>query len=701
MAAEHAAMKGEVARRGMIFDTGPRGLLGSRSTNRMTGDMRHQAWKFSPYIRPCVDGIKRIIQGKAWDILPVDGRQVRDLAPAEQVRRTAIKAIFSDPNNDRGSWPTFIGLITFDLLVHDAPAIEKVKGLGTGSIRELVPLYGPSIAIDRDEKGFIRKYVQQIGMGAPVEFGPDELIYAPMYATTRSPYGEPIIETCVDQICYLLLAADHHARILSRNEIPDGIAFISGIAPADWQKFLNDARQNQGKADKLHAIATANPNGKLDWIQFTRSSREEQIVLIMGEAARVIIRNFGIDPTSAGLEQKMGSRSRSEAEIQVTDSGLIEPICTHYEEMFNLQVLTEVQGAEGWAFRFIHDSDRDPEISGKVFDLAVRGGRMTIQEARSAGGLEPYAEAPFANRPFLEVGGGLFFLDTGELITAKVGGASPVEGMISAPPAAGPKRADVLVLHARVKGHHFAPKVEELVQHYRRELKNLFDEFGREAKAVINAGVLNTGTVEFTREERDAKWERIKALRDKYWSFWGDCLGRNAPKAADLGTARAMLKLRHSQLDRDIRAAEIQRLVKKNHEFMREAWRKYADRVAWVLNRATKGMAPKRVKGPGGLDDDVEFDSLLSLEVAEDAALAASVASLDSYAHYMWALENVIYAREADASGMRVHWHLVSGNPCPTCLEVGDQDWDVRDLTVYPGEGTDCDGRCYCFLEII
>jgi hypothetical protein len=690
---EFAAMQGDLGRRGGHQSTiTPGGLLSGRARRyTMAPELLWQSYIFSPYIRPCIDGISRFIKGKDWDIISADGRPPRELTATELRQRDEIKALFKDPNRNKGAWPSFIGKLNIDLLVYDAPAVEIVRGTGTGRITELVPLYGPSIEIAQDEHGVLLGYKQVLGVDTkPVEFKPEQLMYAPMYSTTRSPYGLSIIQTVVDQITYLLLSADHHTRILDRDEIPDGIAFASGIPPNDWQRFVAEARTNQGKRDRLHALSTQHEKAKIDWIQFRRASREEQLLEINQEAERIIVRNFGIDPTTAGLPAKFGSRAKAEIEQAATHSSLILPICDHWEEHFNINVVHQIPGGEAFKFKFIHPDAKDVKVLSDALNVQIKSGQTTVAQARIEQGYEPYNDVPAADRPMIITGKGIFFLDTLEWSSPELGGPSP--------PVQGVGRADVMITSARIKGHTQAPKVEELVSRYTKELKAEFEEFGREAFGVMSQGVVDERPIRMGRAERDRKAKLIKQLRDKYWVRWGDLLKRYAADAGTIGSERAAEKIGYFALDEAQRQIEVDKLVRENHDFMKQAWRRYTDRVLFVLNRATKGMVDK---GPGGLPDDIEFDDVAEFEAATGLALAASVSSIEAYGRYMWAVENVIYAREAGEAGMRVFWHLVSSNPCPTCDSVGNQEHDPLQLDVFPGEGTVCDGRCYCFLEIV
>lgn len=688
--------------------TGTMGVLDARQrTYNVNPDLLHKCYIASPYIRPCVDGITRTFKGRPWDIVPRDDRDIRDLTATENRQRLNIKQKFIDPNQNKGTWQSFAQFIMQDQLIYDAPAIELVKGQGTGTLKEMVPIYGPSIRILQDDHGVLHGYIQRSEWdGQEEKFEPDEMIFAPMFSSTKSPYGVSIIQTIIDQITYLLLMADHHSRILDRDEIPDGIVFASGVSETEFKKFVNDAKINAGKGDKLHHLGSSNPQSKIDWIQFKRASKEEQLVEIGNEAARVIVRNFGIDPTTAGLETRFGQRAKAEVEVASTESNLIKPICDHWEEQFNVNVLPLIPGGQEFKFKFQHPRERDPKKEAEANDKGIRSGQLTVQEARLATGREPYEDAPWAGRPFIQVPGvGLFFFDTGELVSKEMGVSQP------SPPVQGQARASVLTVVAKNDGYVSAPKVEELIRQYTAELKSIYADFGREAMAVVSAGLVDESPILMTREMRDEKVRTIGKLREKYLDRWHNALANYAPRAARLGHDRAMLKLRVSNMTDEERQAVLDEQIEKNFDFMKDAWRKYADRLIWVVNAATEGMrkevsklrsygVPVR-KGPGGLPDDIVFDNVTELTIGEEAALAASISSVEAYGRYLWAVENVIYAAEAGASGMKVFWHQTSSNPCPDCEALGGQEHDPLELSKWPGEGVQCDGRCYCFLEIL
>jgi hypothetical protein len=420
----------------------------------------------------------------------------------------------------------------------------------------------------------------------------------------------------------------------------------------------------------------------------------------------VIVRNFGIDPTTAGLETKFGQRSKAEVEVAATESNLIIPLCDHWEEQFNVNVLPLIPGGDQFKFKFIHPKQKDPQKEVSANDKGIRSGQFTVNEARLQSGRDPYEDAPYASRPFIQVPGqGLFFLDTGELIGKGKELSTP------SAPTDGKGRASVLYLAAKQGGHATAPAVEELIRQYTDDLKTAYADFGREAMAVVSAGLIEESPIEMSRAERDEKVREIGQLREKYYQRWCDILKNYAPRASRLGTDRALLKLRMSEMTDAERRKVLDKHIEENCDFMKEAWRKYADRIIWVVNAATKGMT-KEVsklaaygvpvkKGPGGLPDDVEFENITELTIGEEAALAASISSVEAYGRYLWAVENVIYAAEAGTAGLKVFWHQVSNNPCPDCEGLGDKIHDPLELSKFPGEGTQCDGRCYCFLEIV
>lgn len=706
-----------LGRRGLATST--KSQLGNLNDQRyrakISPDLLDAAYVSSPYIRPCIDGITRTIRGTAWDVISDEGEMKGTQARA----RDEIVGLLKDPNKNKGAWPGFIAAIAHDLLIHDAAAIEKTYGIGSGRVTELVPLYGPSIKVIQDEHANLEGFEQVMGLADPVKFKPEDLIYLAMYASTRSPYGSSIIQTCADHISVLLLAIDHHARSMSRDEIPDGIVFASGISQEEWKKIKTEAKQNVGYRDKLLALISEDPDAKFEWTQFTRLSRDMQLIEVEQMAERIIVRNFGLDMTTAGVEQKFGTRSRGQIETAATQSTLIKPICSYIAENINNCIVNGWPNAEGLYFKFYHEEAVDRLAEAKIRSTYIQNGFETINEARIAIGRDRYEDVELADRPMLVTSGGILLLDSGQFLTPDLKKQDDNALAFAAAPSRkrlvdhdhgegcdceyhkGVDDASVAYKVAATKGHANSLKLEEVIRRYHGELAGAFDNFGREAIAVVTSGLPGRETLQISRVERDQKVDALRRLKSKYVGIWQSILPKYADEAAKLGADRALLVLKLSQLSDEDRAATLKEYVQKNQEFMVDSWRRYLDKVIWVLNRLTKGMASGARKGPGGLDDDAQFSTLPELIGAEEAALAACAASAEAYSKYLWALENVIYAREAGAAGLKVFWHQTSINPCGDCENAGNHVYDYLDLPFYPGAGTQCDGRCYCFLEIV
>lgn len=446
---------------GMLSRIAPAGM--SRTARLLTPDQRRQLYETTPDVRACVDSIARRVSTWDWDVaVKLDPRDTGyEAAKAEADKATAW---LSAPNKDGETWQEVLVKMVTDLLTDDSGVWELVSDRGgKGVLTEINVLRGAYVYPVMGVHGRIAAYIQDpVGVGTydpvavekelakrknaggkpidvnaegvfqgqiasgttTVAFTTEEIVQFRLFPNTSWPsLGMPLMESLVNEVATLLLAADHLVSAYDADEIPPGLLVIGGLAGTALKQARQDLEFMKGKDNKIRLIG-AETAGIVDakWIEMRRQLKDLQFADIIKEVRRTVFRVFGIMPIEMGVTEDMPRAVGAEM-VDLGKSHLLEPILELIAAKVNARVLQRLLPAkyQGGVLKF--EFDRKAKLSPvelkaeeEANEIAHRRGALTTNEWRTRRGLAPVgAEGDVL---LIETGAGL--LPLSEAVKAKL-----------------------------------------------------------------------------------------------------------------------------------------------------------------------------------------------------------------------------------------------------------------------------------------
>lgn len=308
--------------------------------------MMREIYRKSSAVRPAVDFIINTLSTTPFRIQSVEGARVaqKSIRKAEQ--------LFTQPLNEVGS-ETFRDLLAQllkDQLVLDHGIILKHsenKTLMAFEAMDAATFFPVSNEYNR-----ISEWVQKIEGMTDRIYAKDEVAFFRRSPRTDSPFGEPIIETIVNEISAMVNASKMFSYAMDKNEIPPGILLLTGGAGMIGQKqrFQRRVSQDAGYSQQYKLRIMHGPDDA-KWIETQKPFREMEVALLMEKVERIIFRNFGVDRIAMGSAQDI-NRSTAEAMVATRHFSLFKPILDLWADKFTFEVLQEID--PGLYIEFIH-----------------------------------------------------------------------------------------------------------------------------------------------------------------------------------------------------------------------------------------------------------------------------------------------------------------------------------------------------------
>lgn len=336
-------------------------------------------YQTSSAIRPAVDSICRDISTKPWSLLHYDLKY----HPYSEV--ADIYEFFKHPNMDGEKFHTVIYKYVHDLLVVGKGVIEKVRN-PLGKLMELVPrdatLYTPHV----NSYGFVIDYVEYKRDTTSLAryHKREDLIYEYFTPTSYCFGAAPIIETIVNEVALLMLCTKSLAWGFTRDEIPPGILHLGtiGNVALERAKASFEAAKGLEAQRKLRVVDNVDT---VQWVQFTKSNRDQQVAELIPMIERVVFRNFGLSPVESAHADI--TRNVAQTSYQSSESKLTYPLMVQTSQMLDNDVIEEFDPN----YRLVYEGtlgQNTKETADKVVTL-VDSGIITDNEARIEMGYYP------------------------------------------------------------------------------------------------------------------------------------------------------------------------------------------------------------------------------------------------------------------------------------------------------------------------
>jgi hypothetical protein len=337
-------------------------------------------YRRTPDVRAAIDSIVRRVATFDWTIEPtVDATS--ELYPEASELARKSQRFMSAPNKDGETWQELMTSVLTDLLVFDAGSIEVVFD-SKKRLKELIALPGTTIRPVLNSHGRVLKYVQDVynegmtntylqapaGSHAP-EFKPDELVYLQMFTNTHSGgYGNPLIESIVNEVITLLRGSEHIMLAYDADEIPPGILVLAGLAGNAAREARADLQNMRGQDHKIRVLTTPDPAGAgAKWVELRHTPKDLEFQDIMQQIRRTVWRVFGVMPVEMGSSDAI-PRATAQVQLDVSASHLVTPILELLQAKINARILPLVVG--------------DSELSKLVTFKFDRTARPNAEEAQ-------------------------------------------------------------------------------------------------------------------------------------------------------------------------------------------------------------------------------------------------------------------------------------------------------------------------------
>jgi len=374
------------------------GMALSRPNARLSYDTMNKCYKQSSAVRPAVDGIVREVTTLPYTVEGFLGK------PFDEGHKKALEDFFYDPNRNKETFRDILAKALTDVLVYDAGVIEKVKS-PSGNLVELMTRAGDTFTPVGDKHGVLERYEQNVE-GTTVKFDKNELIYMMLYPRAGTLWGQPIIESIVDEVATLLFSTDFIAKSFTEDEIPQGVLSLGEIGKEAYEAAKEDfkVKKGQKKDFKLRIVWGTKD---VAWVPFQRAAREMQLDELRRSIERIVFRNFGVVPMEMG---EIGDVNRSTAmfQMRIAQSRLMVPIVNMLTYYVNKEIIRDEFGFHDVRFVLHLRIYEDEDEESRAIDRLVRGGVKSINQVCAEKGWSPVKGG---ERRFIVVGKRLIFVD--------------------------------------------------------------------------------------------------------------------------------------------------------------------------------------------------------------------------------------------------------------------------------------------------
>ena len=638
-----------------------------RGVDRLPFRTLRQIYKKSSSVRSCVDTISREVSNLKWKIeikkgFPGNNQEHLDIA----------KDFFTNPNFDQESFGQILSKFLTDLLVLDAGVLEKVWSIGKKNLLEIVARDGAEFIPMLDPKGYLLGYQQRPEeiTRERVDFTKEEIMYLSFYPQTNSIFGNPTIDSIVDEVATLLFATQYVATSFTEDEIPPGILNLGVIGEEAYVRFKRSIKEERGRKKDRFLRVIFGPE-KVQWIELKRPNREMQTAELMTKIERVIYRNFGITPVQMGQTEKV-PRASAEVQLEISRSKMVAPLVNLLNFHINQDIIQQGFGFNDVEFSLVLEDVEGEEPKARSAKLYIDSGIMTRDEARHKYlGMGPLPD---------DLGSHIYLIQDNQFIPLGKTPIGPLVTEVANPvisPENGKKEVSLLteekssvpepvITKALIK-HIPLEELDELIDSYHVQMQKYWEDAKKDL-------------VDKTKEEEKPSKKALLLISNLLFLRLKNASKKFYPKALALGVKAS------------IDVTGISSLV-TNNEQQTILGKAYKENQGFLKNNLIKDLKKK-------FAEEVEGQSYVT---QVEKALDSLVFRLEGYAG---ALNGV--AHEGFVTGIfkqekaLIHWMNRRDNKeCGDCRGMGAGSPYVSRETMkfLPGQGTQCSGRCRCFLS--
>jgi SPP1 gp7 family putative phage head morphogenesis protein len=333
-------------------------------------------------VRLAIETRKDQLEKLPWKIVARDSAK----AKKNDARVEKINNFFKFPDKQH-TWNRWLRILVEDMLVIDAATVYPRLTAG-GELWSLEIYDGATIKPLIDETG--RRPLapdpayQQYIKGIPAaDYTADELLYLPRNERSWKVYGFSPVEQIVTTVNIAIRRQLMQLDFYTEGNIPD--AFIT--CPPEWN--AETVNKFQTMWDELFFGDTAQmrkakfiPGGQS--ITFTkRDALKDEFDEWL---ARIVCYAFSLPPTA--FVKQMNRATADTAQDAAVEEGL-EPLMMWVKDTIDL-ILIKYFDADDLQFIWSDEETNDAELQNKLDDTNLKNGSTTLDEVRTARGLDPY-----------------------------------------------------------------------------------------------------------------------------------------------------------------------------------------------------------------------------------------------------------------------------------------------------------------------
>jgi HK97 family phage portal protein len=349
-------------------------------------DLRNLADSYD-VLRTIIETRKDQMAKLEWTIRPrmdAKGQKLQNVDPAliEDIRQ-----FFAMPNRE-DFWDAWLRQLLEDLFVIDAPTVY-VERDRAGRMMSLEPIDGATIKRVIDDYGRtpippVPAY-QQVLKGLPaVNYTSDDILYKPRNVRTHKVYGYSPVEQIVMTVNIALRREIFLLNFYTEGNMPEALAGV----PATWtrqqitdfQRTFDSMMQND---DARRRRLTFVPG---DIAKNFHSTKEGALTDQTDEwLTRICCFAFSIAPTP--FIKQINRATAGTSQQQAAEEGLA-PIQKWVKQFIDFLIVKE-WNTRDVEFDFALREDVDPQIQETILTNYVKGGVLSVNEARQEIGKDP------------------------------------------------------------------------------------------------------------------------------------------------------------------------------------------------------------------------------------------------------------------------------------------------------------------------
>ena len=357
-------------------------------------------------LRSVIETRKDQMEALDWTIkIKPDSSNPRARAtPEQQARIDAITKFFQYPDK-RHNFQQWLRMWMEDMFVLDAATMYKRRDK-LGRLWALEPIDGATIKVLIDDSGRSPlppdPAYQQILHGIPAadysmpydseepetrteEFTSDELLYLVRNPRTNKLTGYSPVQQVLITVNISIRRTLFQLEYYREGSMPD--AFL--MAPADWK-----IDQVRGFQDYIDGLLSGNLAERRKLRVLPNSTVHETKKMDLKDdydewLARIICYVFSVPPTPF---IKANNRATAENQHEAALEEGLAPLQKYVKHTLNRIIATDFESTD-LSFDWIDDREQDAQTMSNILVAEVKGGIISIDEARESKGLDPLGGA--------------------------------------------------------------------------------------------------------------------------------------------------------------------------------------------------------------------------------------------------------------------------------------------------------------------